>query len=257
MTVPHATATVDGVPYAVERHVFGGVPCLVERPLGEIRGLAIVYHGVTASKEGNLGVFASLIAGGVAVVLPDSAGHGEREEDTLTAEMLGYRNFVRTCAARTALEAPRVIAKLRDAYGMLPISVIGISMGGYTAHFLALRERRVEQVVVISSGGTWEEPEVTLPFARQFIEAHRPVTHARLAPPARLLLLHGDADPVFPMSDFEATAQAYREAYDDAEQPQRFQARVFPGVGHYTSPEMRDAAVRFVLGEDDSELTRD
>ncbi|WP_027480979.1 alpha/beta hydrolase family protein [Deinococcus pimensis] len=252
--VPYATALAGDVPYVVERRVLAGVPCLVERPLGEASALVVVYHGVTASKEGNLGVFTSLVGSGVAVVLPDSAGHGERREPHLSAEVLGYRNFLRVCAARTALEAPGVIEAAREAFGLVPTGVIGISMGGYTAHVLAQRERRVEAVAVISSGGVWDEPEVTVPFARHFIETHRPVEHARLAPPASVLLLHGDRDPVFPLTDFDATLAAYRAAYDEAGSPEKLEARVFEGVEHYTSPGMRDAAVSFMrralLGED-------
>jgi dienelactone hydrolase len=253
--VPYATPVQDGVAYRVERRVLGGVPCLVERPLTEPSAVVVVYHGVSGSKEANLGVFTPLVASGVAVVLPDSAGHGERREPHLTPEVLGARNFLRICAARTSLEAPGVIEAARSAFGLVPAGVVGISMGGYTAHVVAARERRVEAVVVISSGGVWDEPEVTVPFARQFIETHRPVEQAKFAPPASVLLLHGDADEVFGLDDFERTAAAYRAAYEATGEPERFSARLFAGVGHFTSPEMRDVAVEFLkrslLGEED------
>lgn len=243
---PYATPLVGQTPYAVERRVLAGIPCLIERPLEKPRGLVLVYHGVTASKEGNLGLFTPLVEAGIAVVLPDAAGHGERREATLTPEALGYRNFLRLCAARTALEAHHLIDALHSAFGKLPTAAIGISMGGYVGQYLALREKRAQQVVVISSGGVWQEEEVTAPLAREFMEAYRPVDHASLAPPTRLLLLHGDADPAFPVHDHEATATAYRAAYAQAGQDDRFTARLYPDTGHYTSPAMRDDALAWL-----------
>lgn len=243
---PYATPLVGETPYAVERRVLAGIPCLIERPLGQVLGLALVYHGVTASKEGNLGIFTPLVGAGWAVVLPDAVGHGERREATLTADVLGHRNFVRLCAARTALEAPELIGALYAEFGELPTAAIGISMGGYVAHSLAQREKSVGQVVVISSGGVWQEDEVTAPLAREFMEAHRPVWQACLAPPTRLLLLHGEADGVFPPHDLQATATAYRAAYEQAGQIDLFAARVFPEAGHFTTPGMRDAAVSWL-----------
>ncbi len=234
---------MDGAPYLVERRVLAGVPCLIERPHGDVRGLALVYHGVTASKEANLGIFTALIESGLAVVLPDAVGHGERQGATLNPETLGQRNFVWLCAARTSLEAPDLLSALHAEYGELPTAALGISMGGYTAQYLALREKRVGRVAVLSSGGLWQGNEVTLPAARDFIEQHRPSLHAYLAPPTPLLLLHGQDDPLFPWPNFDATVRAYRAVYERAGCPDRFAARTFPGVEHYTSPEMRDAAV--------------
>ena len=243
MTPPYATPLIDGTPYTVERRVFAGIPCLIERPLDDVRGLALVYHGVTASKEGNLGIFTALVERGFAVVLPDAVGHGEREEPTLDPAALGQRNFVWLCAARTSLEAPDLIGALHAEYGELPTAAIGISMGGYTAHYLVLREQRVGRVAVISSGGLWQENEVALPLAKDFIERNRPTLHAYLAPPTPLLLLHGENDPLFTWPNFDATVRAYRAVYERAECPDHFGARLFPGVEHYTSPAMQGSAV--------------
>lgn len=243
---PYATPLVGSTPYAIERRVLAGIPCLIERPLGPPHGLVLVYHGVTASKEGNLGIFTRLVEAGWAVVLPDAVGHGERREATLTPEALGYRNFLRLCAAKTALEAHSLIDALHGAFGELPTAAVGISMGGFATHYLALREKRVGQVVVISSEGVWDEPEVTVPLARRFMEAHRPVLHAEHAPPTRLLLLHGEDDAVFLPSIYEATVTAYQRAYEQAGQADRFTARLYPDTEHYTSPGMRDDAIAWL-----------
>ena len=248
----HATPQLNGTPYSVERHVFAGVPCLIERPLSEPHGLVLVYHGVNASKEGNLGIFTPLVHSGVAVVLVEGAGHGERRDVNLNAETLGYRNFVRTCAARTSLEAHALIDELQVMFPNAFISAVGISMGGYVAQYLTLRDKRVQRVVVISSGGVWSEPEVTLPFAREFLEAQRPSFHAYLAPPTRLLLLHGEDDEVFPLPDFEATVRAYRSAYEHAGLRDHFRSHLLPNVGHYTTPHMRDLACAWLTDQPDT-----
>ncbi len=241
--VPYATALAGDTQYIVERRVLAGVPCLIERPFSEARGAVVVHHGVTAMKEGNAGVFSALTGAGLAVVLPDAPLHGERALPGLAGEALGARNFVWLCAALGFREAPGLLASVREAFGGR-LGVMGISMGGYVAHAVA-QAHLADATCVISSGGRWEEPEVTVPAARAFLDAHRPARRAGKAAPLPLALLHGDADPAFPLADFEVGAGAYRSAY--AADPERLRVQTFAGVAHYTSPAMRDAALDVLL----------
>ncbi|MFC4455802.1 alpha/beta fold hydrolase [Deinococcus sonorensis] len=247
-TLP-ARPLAAGQPYRVERHVLAGIPCLIECPDhdGPLSALCVVLHGAYNSKEGKLGVYPELCAHGVAVVLPDAALHGERQDPQHSPDVLGERNYVWTAAARTSHEMGRLIDALHAQYGPLPVWAVGSSMGGYTAQFLALQEPRVTRVAAVITAGVWQDPRATLPEARAYLDGFRPVQHARLAPPTALLLLNGTADEVFPLSAVEQTVQAYRAAYAQAGCPEQFEARLYEGVPHYTSRGMQRDVVRFLL----------
>ncbi|MBZ9711768.1 alpha/beta fold hydrolase [Deinococcus multiflagellatus] len=246
---PHATPMTGGVPYTIERRVLAGVPCLVERPPDgqSVRALCVVYHGAWATKEGKLGVYSALTAAGAAIVLPDSALHGERQDDTPPG--LNAREYVWESVRRTVAEAPALLDAAQAIYGAVPVWVVGSSMGGYVAQTLGRTEPRVARVAALITSGVWHEPDVRVPALRAFLDAHRPLTHAGDLAPTPLLLASGEADATFALAaHHEPTAQAYRAAYAQARHPEHVQARTYPGVGHYTSRRMRDDVVAFLLG---------
>ena len=241
---PHAAPQANGVPYSIERRTFARVPCLIERPSLPIRALLLAYHGAHAAKEGKLGVYSALTARGVAVVIPDAPLHGERASNP---SGLNAREFVWESARRSVAEAEAFITALTDEFGRLPVFVVGSSMGGYVALTLACTEKRVLGAAALITSGVWQEPEVNAPGTRAFLEAHRPNSHAEGFVPTPLLLLSGDSDPTFPlMAHHMPTAAALHKAYEAAGQPEKFQEKVYPGVGHYTSQKMRGDVVAWV-----------
>lgn len=241
-----ATAHDAGVPYLLERHVLAGVPLLLERPYGDLRGLVVVHHGVTAAKEVHVGVFTPLVRYGVAVAYPDAAGHGELACPGLSSDAVGHRNFVWLCAARTAETAPHVLSELRRVFPGVPAGVIGVSMGGYTAHYLAMLDVDMRAVAVVSGDGFWSEREVTEPEALAFIRRYRPADRPGDLPPTLLATFHGEADDAFPLGSHRSLVELYRSAYERAGCSARFANVTYPGVGHWTSDEMRDDVVRFL-----------
>ncbi|MDO4246843.1 MAG: alpha/beta hydrolase [Deinococcus sp.] len=242
----HATPLANGRPYRVERAVLSGVPCLLELPPQgqDVRGVCLVYHGAWAAKEGKLGVYAALTAAGIVTVLPDAALHGERQGDTPPG--LNPREYVWESVRRTVAEAPALLDALAERFGAGTVWAVGSSMGGYVAQTLLQTEPRVAKAATLITSGVWDEPQVGRPELRAFLDAHRPLTHAAKAAPTPLLLASGDSDPVFPLAQHhQPTAAAYRAAY--AGQPEHFHEYVVPGVGHFTSVGLRDAAVAFLL----------
>ena len=147
-------------------------------------------------------------------------------------------------------EAPALLDEAQAELGRLPVWVVGSSMGGYVALTLARTEKRVQRAAALITTGLWQEPEVRAAHLREFLQQHRPITHAHQWPPVPLLLASGENDPVFPLAQHHApTAQALREAYAHAGAESYFQEEIFPGVAHYTSTRMRDAALHFLLAE--------
>lgn len=256
-TDPHAAPLHGQTPYQIERRVLAGVPCLIERPVdgADIRGFCLVYHGAWAAKEGKLGVYSALTGRGVAVVIPDAALHGERQADT--PPDLNAREYVWESVRRTVAEAPALIDALEDLFGphpekRRPLWIVGSSMGGYVAQTLMQTERRVSRVAALITSGVWAEPEVGQPQLREFLDAHRPLTHATKAPSIPLLLASGEADPTFPLAaHHHPTAAAYRAAYAQAGAAHLLHEATFAGVGHYTSVAMRDHVLRFFLADSD------
>lgn len=257
---PRAAPLVGGRPYRVVRRVLGGVPCLLELPPeGQaVTALCVVYHGAWATKEGKLGVYAALAAGGAAVVLPDAALHGERQGDTPPG--LNDREYVWESVSRTVAEAPALLDGAHAAFGpevsRVPLWLVGSSMGGYVAQTLrrTLPEAGlpVARTAALITSGVWQEPAVRAPHLRAFLDAYRPVTHAGTAPLTPLLLASGEADPTFPLAAHHApTAAAYREAFGPARAG--LVERTFAGVGHYTSVQMQRAVLAFLNGDTDSD----
>lgn len=250
---PRAGPLIGGRPYRVQRRVLAGVPCLLELPPeGQpVRALCVVYHGAWADKEGKLGVFSALAAQGVAVALPDSALHGERQADTPPG--LNPREYVWESVARTVAEAPALLDSLQTEFstaefGPLPVWVVGSSMGGYVALTLARTEPRVGRAAALITTGVWHEPEVRPAHLRAFLDAHRPNTHAGDFAPKPLLLASGGADPTFEHAAHHVpTAATLRAAYARAGAAGQFKEETFTGVAHYTSRKMRDRTAAFLL----------
>ncbi|GGK14683.1 hypothetical protein GCM10008955_05140 [Deinococcus malanensis] len=247
---PHATPMVNGAPYRVERRVLAGAPCVLELPPEEtpIRASCLVFHGAWAAKEGKLGVYSTLAAQGIVVVIPDAPLHGERQAETPVG--LNAREYVWESVRRSVAEMPAVLETLDDLFGVLPVWVTGSSMGGYVTLSLLQTLPRVQKAAALITSGVWHEPEVGVPELRAFLEQYRPVANAVACAPAPLLLASGEVDPAFPLDlHHTPTAAALRQAYAGAGAPERFQEATFPGVGHYTSQRMRDLTVRFLLAE--------
>ena len=247
---PAVTPLAGGLPYRVVRRVLAGVPCLLELPPeGEgLRAVCVVLHGAYNCKEGKLGIYSALAAKGVAVLLPDAALHGERQQ--ATPPNLNAREYVWESVYRTVQEMPLVLNDFETEFGKLPVWVIGSSMGGYVALTLARTEKRVQKAAALITSGVWAEPQVQVPHLIRFLNEHRPITHAAEFPPLPLLLASGDSDEVFPLArHHEVTAEALREAYAQAGAEGLFREQLFPTVGHYTSRMMRDATLRFLLAE--------
>lgn len=237
-----------GVPCRVQRRVWAGVPCLLDLPLdpaAPLRAVCLVYHGAWASKEGKLGVYSALTAQGVALVLPDAALHGERQNQVPAG--LNAREYVWESVYRTVREAKALLDACAAEFGLLPVWVIGSSMGGYVALTLARTEKRVQKAVAAITTGVWHEPEVRPAHLTGFLDTYRPVTHASGFPPLPLLLVSGGEDEVFPTALHHVpTARALQEAYAAAGCPQRFQQTVVPHTGHYTSQGLRRAVLAFL-----------
>lgn len=118
----------------ITRHTLKNVPVLtvVDNSKQEVPLPVFIYfHGFTSAKEHNLPQAYLLAQKGYRVVLPDSAFHGEREEDLSSHQLnfkfwdIVYQNLKELQDIKDELDRPDLIRDRR-------IGVGGTSMGGIT-----------------------------------------------------------------------------------------------------------------------------
>lgn len=97
----------------------------------------LVLHGFTGTPQSMRGVAEALAAGGFTVELPRLRGHGTRVEDMLG---LGFPDWV----ADAEEVAADLLARCRR------VGVVGLSMGGTLALWLAARHPEIAAVVAIN-----------------------------------------------------------------------------------------------------------
>ena len=60
---------------------------------------------------------------------------------------------------------------------------------------------------------------------------------AATAPPPAVLLLHGQEDEMFAVSETKSVGESLRAAYRESGKPERTEVRTFPHLGHHLDPE--------------------
>lgn len=213
----------------------------------------VVAHGFTGSSrnENVRRICRGLSRHGVGVLAPDFRGHGRS----------GGRG---TAGADEIHDVAAAVAWLRAA-GYRWVAVLGWSMGGTAALRHAGLGGDADAVVSVSAPGLWFERgtrpmrrvhwmfesragrAATRVLRRTRISAEAwtttPAAPAEVAgaiAPRPLLIVHGDADPYFPLHHVEALAAAAPDA----------DVWIEPGMGHAevaTTPELVDRLAAWVL----------
>lgn len=137
----------------------GLIPVTIVDPPGEAsRGTVLLYHGLTASREGQGKEIDRLARGGFRVVAVDAPGHGERRWPDLEARLEGDSSRLLLGIVQEAVdEVPRVLDHLqgRSTGTLGPFAIAGISMGAYIAFAALGREKRLSAAVPILGSPDW------------------------------------------------------------------------------------------------------
>ncbi|MCA1022519.1 alpha/beta fold hydrolase [Halobacillus litoralis] len=213
----------------IYRNSFKNVPALTivdtekqDQPLP----VFIYFHGFTSAKEHNLPQAYMLAQKGYRVILPDSAFHGEREEDLSKKELdmkfwdIVYQNLKDLQDVKDELDRLDLVLDRR-------IGVGGTSMGGITTSAALTMYPWIQaSAVMMGSPKIVDFAERTIKGAEQ-AGLHVPLTQEDLdemydslagidlsrqmdkLAGRPLFFWHGDADPVVP---FEHSYDFYNEA---------------------------------------------
>jgi poly(3-hydroxybutyrate) depolymerase len=113
-------------------------------------------------------------------------------------------------------DALRVLADVRRAYKIDPdrISLTGLSMGGGGTWTIGLRHPQLFAALAPVCGVTdlrkWIKPEERGDYDEQALEALSPPAFAENAAGLRVLVFHGDADTVVPVSDSRRMVERFK-----------------------------------------------
>lgn len=192
-----------------------------------MRGLVILLHGVGSNGANMASLGEAMAPGlpGVAFESPDGpwpSGRG-REWFSVTGVTVANRPD-RVLAARPAFD--HVVSRLIDAHGLSQelgrVALVGFSQGSIMA-LDAVASGRWPVGVVVAFSGRLASPGPLSP-----------------ASGPRLLLIHGDADPIMPAAESVAAADQLRELGVEIE------LAIEPGLGHQVSPSGLAKAVLFL-----------
>ncbi|HEX4215117.1 MAG TPA: alpha/beta fold hydrolase [Candidatus Dormibacteraeota bacterium] len=241
------------------------IPLLLYRRAepGSPRPAVVLYHGVTQSKDAYIDgnpVARRLTDAGFAVVVPDAPGHGERPSGPELVGRLRKSLAHEFCCdiEQAGDEAPALLDWLEslEEVDASRIGVAGISMGGFTAAFVASRlNDRLRAAVCVAGCGDlrecmartdsigpdgWGPPDRAIDGeTEKRIERIDPLGHPDRFPPLPLLLLHGSEDTWNPCVTSERFAAALRPQYSDLRAV--FDLRIVPGALHWPpAPEIVD-----------------
>ncbi|MCA0969608.1 alpha/beta fold hydrolase [Halobacillus litoralis] len=236
----------------IQRQTFKNVPVLTvvdqskqEEPLP----VFIYFHGFTSAKEHNLAQSYLLAQKGYRVILPDSAYHGEREEDLTKDELnlkfwdIVYQNLKDLQDIKDELDRASLIQDRR-------IGVGGTSMGGITT-CAALTMYPWIQASTVMMGSPKpvefakrllngiEEAGMEMPVSDEELESllasleeidlskQKEKLYSR-----PIFFWHGDADPVVP---FEHSYDFYNEVIGDYKNPENIRFLREVGRDHKVS----------------------
>jgi pimeloyl-ACP methyl ester carboxylesterase len=210
-------------------------------------GAVVVFlHGSPGDRSGFLPLLKGLSASGYGAILLDMPGHGES----------GGRADWGT-SSQLAVEAAIDLA-LKDS-GVSRIALFGYSMGGCVAAQVAMRDKRVTALVLLSTftnlaDALRHEYRSRVPMLEEFAvfaarSAGVPVDEMltaealRASPPRPVLIVGGTADRIIPASMLEALYQAA---------PGPKELWIVEGAGHVglrerAGPELFDGRLRTFL----------
>lgn len=216
----------NGSPPILEKREIEGVPVLIAGP-EDARAQLVFFHGAGGRKERTLELAAPLHALGFLTWHPDALHHGERGQGE---DVFKNRRLIVEAQAQTIEEAPRLIAAMRAVFPGLKVGALGASMGGYVVHELLCQGAPLFAAVALMSAG---RPPAWL--SRRLPEGFVPALDRGGAyGKTPLLHVHGEADPIVPLADAEATIEALKARFS----PGQLALAVLPGVGHVPRPEM-------------------
>lgn len=247
--IPHDT------PPSIERVVIGpdSIPALVVQPQGAFRDNSLpallIQHGYGAEKADLLPLASSLVAQGFIALLPDAWGHGERFPASGPNWMTQISaDFFMEVVRHTVDDLRIAFDYLRDLPGVNAENVLtgGFSMGAIAALVYGTEDTRVAGVIAASGSPLTDLLPVRLfgsaapsAEAEAWARAHDAAAHIAALAPKPLLIQHGRADDMVPVSGALRLYEAAKPLY--TEHPDHLKLMLYPHTHLVSEQQMRDA----------------
>jgi uncharacterized protein len=225
----------------IERHQVGEIPALLFRAEGTAEDAPLVFalHGLTSRKERHLDLCLRLAEAGFRACAPDARSHGERrsEDSAILSGDRTHPDFL-PVFSRAVAGTVEDVMRLAGYFGGEQYGIVGHSMGGYIALHTALADARA--AVLVSIAGVLDVSQIPRAFLPPEVAAlvNEADVHGRASEFGNrpLLLLHGDADIVVPVSG----SRRLREMHSSLRLVE------YPGIGHEFLPAMAEESVAFL-----------
>ncbi|HEX8996139.1 MAG TPA: alpha/beta hydrolase [Ktedonobacterales bacterium] len=247
--IPHDT------PPAIERVEIGphAIPALLVQPHNVSAShrlpAALIQHGYGAEKADLLPLASYLVAHGFITLLPDAWGHGERFPASGPNWMTQISADFFMEVVRNTVDDMRVIFDyLRNRSGVDASTMLagGFSMGAIAALVFGTEDERVGGVIAASGSpltdllpvrlfGSAAPSEATEEWAR----AHDAAANIATLAPKPLLIQHGRADDMVPVSGALRLYEAAKPHYET--HPDHLKLMLYPHTHMVSEQQMHDA----------------
>lgn len=172
------------------------------------------------------------------------AESGQQTEHSLFKKFLWEGKTLWGMMLRDDLLALDVLLS-RDDVDTSAVITMGMSMGGSRATWLAALDERITHSIAVAQMTRYQDFDEAGHYALHgmyyfvpgMLEIEMGDIVASIAPRHQLILV-GDSDPLSPVKGIQQIIDTAADAY--ADNPERFQAIVYEGIGHNFTDEMRD-----------------
>lgn len=239
-----------------ERITIGDIPAILFRPKGieEPLPTIIFYHGWGSSKESQRIrglIYATL---GYQVLIPDALYHGERNPIEHTPENGNY--FWRTIFNNVEESNILIDTLVKDYKADSDnISVMGSSMGGFTAAGVFTHNPTIKSLVVFNGSCAWENSNESLmknlelvitDEIKEILDDVRkldPINHLDKLKDRDILMLHGDADSSVSIESQRLFLKEIQALYKDKN---RIKLIEYPNLNHYITTNMVEESMKWI-----------
>lgn len=236
-----------------EKTYIWGIPTILLRPrdlMGTIPTI-IFYHGWGSTKESQRirGLIYATV--GYQVLIPDAIYHGERNPIEYTSANGKY--FWETIFNNIEESNLLIEAAIKNHNADYDnISVIGSSMGGFTAAGIFTFNPSIKSLVVLNGSCAWRDSneelkkELTIEMSEEIKDIEKrideldPINHLELLKDRSILMLHGDSDSSVPIDSQRLFLQKIQPLYKDKE---KIKLITYPGLNHYVTTNMMEESI--------------
>lgn len=247
--------TVDNI---IEKKInVDGIPALLFRPKGK-EGLlhtVIFYHGWGSKKDSQRLRAFILCSLGYQVIIPDAIHHGER----------GYFNYLNPNNVRDYFwatifknmeESKTIIDEAIEEYDADPhtISVMGHSMGGFSAAGIFTHNEDIHKLVVFNGSCNWIGANDIFKESIKFKGSQKskeiekminnldPMNNLQSIINRHVLLLHGADDSVVSIKSQRLFYEKIKPLYDDKN---KITFKEYPNLDHYLVTDMMEEVAKW------------